>query len=267
MSEYKFPLEEEDFSVLHDTGTGQVFSVLSMACGYDDYYDVLGEQEHYTAEAQYTAIRGYANDALNFINDLNENERGTWHIWDVYRRMDTDLLFGAWLYLEQRDLFDKHYDEWRAHLFDAEHPYEDSEMLPEDLRTEVETIRENAEENLWNEFLYGDRSGGGLLFDLEHKLSDYVTDIDYDKDSHTFGATVDLEVYEEQEDYVGNREHLNEAAKEAVISEIEYMYKSEKRRRFERTQKYQEQAQRRREVERRREQQFTDRVASMKKEG
>lgn len=269
MPNNKFTLEEEDFGVLHDTDTGQVFSVLSMAVGYDDYYDVLSEQEHYTAEAQFEAIKSYANDTLNFINELNINEPEDWLIWDVYHTSGTDLMFGAWLYLEDRDSFDKAYDDWRGHILDAEHPYEDSEMLPEELRTEVETIREDAEEYLWNEFLYGDRSGGGLLFDLQKKLPEYVTDVDYDKDSNTFGVTVDLNLFCELNPAEEHEldQPVKQQAKESVLWEIEYLYKMEKRRRFERTRKYQEQRAREREVRQRREQAFIDRVASMKREG
>lgn len=127
---------------------------------FDEYWD-----------PKYT-LDGYDYEAEQLRRD---NERGNVSGISPAKRKKmfaSDLLAGAWLALNEPEIFEQNVEELRQ--FCAEHEHEASmdcapEGYPEDLANRLSNSLQSYMEDGYSEYLHGDRSNDGLL-DLASKL-------------------------------------------------------------------------------------------------
>lgn len=270
----------DDFGVIDQTGSGQVEDVVAVAVGYYEFHDAEVDNFDYIFTGLIEEAKSYVRDEINYINYLNEKgESDVDPTSDYYAGItswmdaETDLKFGAWLYLEKRPSFDELYDDWKERIYEQVNDVAidpaDGEDFPSDLAESLNKSMNFYRKEMHREFLYGDRSDSGVLGHLQRMLRDYASDVDI-TDEGDLAVTINMkdaiEYAENEHWYDEEFPNLIEYIRDDVISSLEYSFKREKQRRFERTQKHQEQQARIREVQQRREAAKLAKIEAMKKE-
>lgn len=177
--DYNFSITARDFTAKGDkyrddaphTSSGQVYDLLAVAGGFDEYNELDGfgvtdpaieyVLTEYDWERAYIETLNAASKEYEKLADLTGSDAGSPTLADHFKRAEADgLLFGAWYALNAADMFAQSLKEWKGDVRDNAREYwDDPAGVPADLLKELRKAADSAEDDMMREYLEGDYGG------------------------------------------------------------------------------------------------------------
>lgn len=195
----KILLTQKDFeeNKIQYSSSGYIIDELCFATNWYDYEDCNSyeyspsEPYDFNFEKDLLENTKTPEDYYKIINELygEESNRDRYRNDEIY---GTPLQTGAFIALNYPETWDEILEEYTDQLKEAK-----EESISESYNKEMEKALSDHEDYMYDQYLYGDQSWGGCIYDIQKKFWDGTYHrYAYDKKNHTF--EIDLEADTEE---------------------------------------------------------------------